>query len=264
MSFLSQQTFLQWSKNSLVTSLCKINKPFFNTGRSVYILYSTNTHLPTESNTIRKKKEKRERNIKEILFYKFNDTFKSSIHLRVDLHRAMIKNITTKILEEVLPKILKSTKKMPRDQRRPIKTNVFLRRSSSEITPTSCLHETKSRTGCTCAVHQNQKNCTIYYDEQDKCYILKLIFFAIQYDNTDLLLQICAQSQMNLNVLNVDGVSALHFAVIVGSHKCMEILKQHGACLNFKDIRGQIPMHYYQAESCTTNTTSINSITSQC
>lgn len=173
----------------------------------------------------------------------------------------MLKNITAKILEEVLPKTLKATKKMPKDLRRPIKTNVFLRRSSSDVTPTSCLQETKSGTGCTCAVYQSQKNCTIFYDEQDKCYILNLMFFAIQYDNTDLLLQICAQSQINLNVLNVDGVGALHFAAIVGSHKCIEILKQHGACLNFKDIRGQIPMHYYQAES---RETSNNPISSQC
>lgn len=166
----------------------------------------------------------------------------------------MIKNITTKIFEEVLPKTFKANKpKMPKDLMRPIKTNVFMRRSSSDVTPTSCLQATKSGTCCTCAVYQSQTNCTICYDDADKKYILNLVFFAIQYDNTDLLLQICQQSQINLNVLNVDGVGALHFAAIVGSRKCIDILKQHGACLNFRDIRGQIPMHYYQTESRSTS-----------
>ena len=171
----------------------------------------------------------------------------------------MIKVITSKILEEVLPKTFKATKKMPKDLMKPIKSTVFLRRSSSDITPTSCLQESKAGSGCTCAVNQSQKRCTIQYDDKDKEYIMNLMFFAIQYQNTELLLQICQQSQMNLNVLNVDGVGALHFAAIVGSTQCIDILKQHGACLNFKDIRGQTPMHYYRADSH-----SSNPIASQC
>jgi len=162
----------------------------------------------------------------------------------------MIKNLTVKLFEEVIPKTLKTSKKMKINKLpKELKSSVFLRRSSSDITPASCLQERKNKDKCSCAVYQNQKSCTIRYDEKDEEYILNLIFFAIQYKNTELLLQICEQSQINLNVLNKDGISALHFAAIVCSTECMEILKQHGACYNLRDIRGQIAMHYYRNES---------------
>ena len=73
---------------------------------------------------------------------------------------------------------------------------------------------------------------------------LQLMFYAVQYNDTTLLKNILRQSSKDINTLNEDGISALHFAAMVGNHDCIRLLHDYGACLNLMDVRGQLPLHY--------------------
>lgn len=164
----------------------------------------------------------------------------------------MIKNIASKIFEEVLPKTITTTRKQKVSKQRQAKkdstadkmfsSTVFLRRSSSDITTASCSLQPKS--SCNCAVNMNKKDSKNKYEDKDEEYILNLLFFAIQYKNTDLIAELCESLRMNLNILNEDGISPLHFAAIVGAPDCIEILREYGACCNMLDVRGQKPIYY--------------------
>ena len=70
------------------------------------------------------------------------------------------------------------------------------------------------------------------------------IFFAIHSNNPELLDNILRASNIDVNELNEDGVSALHFASIVGCIRCLKILVQFGGCLKNEDIRGRAPLDY--------------------
>lgn len=165
----------------------------------------------------------------------------------------MIKNIASKIFEEVLPKTLTSTKKHNKVSKhkqakkestteKMFSSTLFLRRSSSDITTVSCSQLPKS--SCRCAINMSKKDSRNQYVEKDEEYILNLLFFAIQYKNTELVAELCENFRMNVNILNVDGISPLHFAAIVGSPECIDILREYGACCNLLDVRGQKPVYY--------------------
>ena len=157
----------------------------------------------------------------------------------------MIKTIALKIkdMKDFLPsKSSLKLKQMNKETAKKISPTVFQRRSSSDISLVSCSLDSKS--SCRCAINMNKKQSNCKYDEQEEEYILKLLFFAIQYKNVDLLTELCDKLQMYLNVLNEDGISPLHFAAIVGSPDCIKVLLEYGACRNMFDVRGQTPVYY--------------------
>lgn len=157
----------------------------------------------------------------------------------------MIKTIASKLFQEVLPKTLTSSTK--KCTTKVSKTTKFVLRQSSPAkipTPslTTCPLDVKS--SCTCTCNANKKDSKLQYAKKDEEYILALMFFAIQYKNTEQLKELCESLRMNLNVLNEDGISPLHFAAIVCTPECVEILREYGACYNMLDERGQKPVYY--------------------
>ena len=54
---------------------------------------------------------------------------------------------------------------------------------------------------------------------------------------------IVKEKRLRLNRLNVRGVAPLHEACYLGSIKCVKILVEHGADVNFTDSEGWTPLH---------------------
>ena len=87
----------------------------------------------------------------------------------------------------------------------------------------------------------SQKVLTI----SQKCMQLQLIFDAIlEKDNAQLKYLLLDNSWYDINSWNEDGITALHFACIIGCGQCVIILLEHGACKCIKDIRERTPLHY--------------------
>jgi len=163
-------------------------------------------------------------------------------------------SIVAKLLEEILPLgILKSVTRMGKGSKslnRIYTSPKFLRRSSADIVPVTCLNN--AATSCKCGVKsdkkvkKNSKACVSGVEAgttEDK-YVMELMFFAIQYRNSELLNEVITRSKIDTNLLNEDGISASHFSAIVGSSDCITVLNKHGACVNLYDIRGQTPLYY--------------------
>lgn len=121
-------------------------------------------------------------------------------------------------------------------------TTVFLSRSSSDIRTVSCSQQPKS--SCCCAESMSKKDSRKKYVKKDEETILDLLIFAIHFNDSELVARLCEKFRMNLNISNEDGISPLHFAAIVGSNECIEILREYGACSNLLDVRGQKPIYY--------------------
>ena len=120
--------------------------------------------------------------------------------------------------------------------------SIFLRRSSADITPVTC--STGSKTCCCCGVNTKSNNTN--YSSEDIEYIISVLFYAVQYKNTELLKEILKRIDIDVNQLNEDGISVLHFAAIVGGEDCIKMLRQYGGCVNTLDVRGQTPIYYAQ------------------
>jgi ankyrin repeat protein len=57
------------------------------------------------------------------------------------------------------------------------------------------------------------------------------------------LLVLLKQFKIDVNRQDIQGGSALHFAVTEGEHKNIEVLLSHGADVNLKDNEGRTPLH---------------------
>ena len=161
-------------------------------------------------------------------------------------------SIVTKLLEEILPIGLSKTglKKASSERHFSIPSSVFLRKSSADIPPMKTC-PSNSSTPCSCNKKLNKRSkknkqqqfeLTLLSKEQK--YVLSLMFYAIQYKNSELLEEILSSTEMDTNLLNEDGISASHFAAIVGCTHSLRILRKYGSCLNIHDIRGQTPIYY--------------------
>lgn len=158
-------------------------------------------------------------------------------------------SVVPKLVEEVLS--LEITKKitkniMKKKCKKTFPPSMFSRKSSADITPVTCL--SNSATRCCCGTSMNngansRRSSTSSTDESQE-YLLSLTFFAIQYKNVQLLEEVLERSLLDVNQHNEDGITATHFAAIVGSTDCISVLQQYGCCVNVLDIRGQTPLYY--------------------
>ena len=96
----------------------------------------------------------------------------------------------------------------------------------------------------------SQKILTI----REKSIQLQHIFDAIvERDDVQLKRLLLGNSWYDINSWNEDGITALHFACIVGSEQCVITLLENGACKFMEDIRGRSPLHYaklMERENC--------------
>lgn len=92
----------------------------------------------------------------------------------------------------------------------------------------------------------SEKHGKCFLDEEERSLnsMIFVIFSAIYYRDKTLLKELLCSHSIDVNNLNEDGISAMHFAAIVGSVQCMQVLLEHGAFLESVDLRGQTPMHY--------------------
>ena len=79
----------------------------------------------------------------------------------------------------------------------------------------------------------------------EMCIQLQLIFDAIvERDNAQLKRRLLDNSWYDVNSWNEDGITALHFACIIGDEQCVITLLENGACKLTEDIRGRTPLYY--------------------
>ena len=80
---------------------------------------------------------------------------------------------------------------------------------------------------------------------KEKSIQLEHIFDAIlEKDSIELKYILLQNSWYDINSLNEDGITTLHFASIVGDEQCILILLEYGACKYNEDIRGRTALHY--------------------
>ena len=80
---------------------------------------------------------------------------------------------------------------------------------------------------------------------KEKSIQLGHMFDAILEKNSIELKYILLQnSWYDINSLNEDGITTLHFASIVGDEQCILTLLEYGACKYNEDIRGRTALHY--------------------
>ena len=72
---------------------------------------------------------------------------------------------------------------------------------------------------------------------------LTMIFYAIQNNDTELLKNVLLRFN-HVNELNEDGISAIHFASIVGRTTCVKMLVENGANVHNTDERGRTALQY--------------------
>ena len=150
----------------------------------------------------------------------------------------MIKTIASKIKEFIPVTVTKA------DAAKKMSSNIFVRRSSSDIAVREPSCQLQPKSSCRCTVNMESKESNYKYNDKDEEYILTSLFFAIQYKNSEMLRELCERVKIYLNILNQDGISPLHFAAIVGANDCIKVLYEFGACSNMLDVRGQTPIYY--------------------
>lgn len=155
--------------------------------------------------------------------------------------------------EKNLVKLNKVVEKMLKLYKRTISIVDKNRRKSSHekyiLEPMdTCKTDRRSSCGCN-SISGDEKELI------DACVMLPHIFCSIQYKDSVRLDEILNKYSFDLNELNEDGITALHFSAITDSADCAQVLLKHGACVNLTDIRGQKPIHYAEImENCNTYT----------
>ena len=80
---------------------------------------------------------------------------------------------------------------------------------------------------------------------QDSLSVLGLMFYAVQYNNMEMLDQLVNDNRdIDVNQLNEDGIAVVHFAAMVGSLETFHVLAKYGVDFNVEDIRGNSPLDY--------------------
>ena len=117
-----------------------------------------------------------------------------------------------------------------------------LKRQGKRIKPIS---QSKDETiKCSGSASEKRGKCFLDENERSLNSLIFVIFSAIYYRDKTLLKELLCSHSIDVNSLNEDGISAMHFAAIVESVQCMQVLLEYGAFLESVDLRGQTPMHY--------------------
>lgn len=120
-----------------------------------------------------------------------------------------------------------------------------LKRQGKRIKPISQSKDEAAKTiKCSWSASEKLGKCFLDENERTLNSLIFVIFSAIYYRDKTLLKELLCSHSIDVNSLNEDGISAMHFAAIVESVQCMQVLLEYGAFLESVDLRGQTPMHY--------------------
>eukprot|EP00794_Sanderia_malayensis_P003345 gene3345-3834_t len=86
-------------------------------------------------------------------------------------------------------------------------------------------------------------NVNINRDSEQQDIALMSVFQAMREKKHKRMKSIIKEKKLQLNRLNIRGVSPLHEACYRGCLKCMKTLIDHGADVNFADSEGWTPLH---------------------